>query len=356
MGRWLRFCAIGLACAAAVLPTPASAVERWFSRGWYAAVQPRLTAFSNLLPFALFDLLCAIALVALVAWWWRGLRRVPRPGRWSAVRGLTLDTLAAAAIIYLWFLAAWGLNYRREKLETRLDFDAGRVTRDSLVELATEAARNATAVREERSGTLDDPVPRLEAAFARTLSTLSIAPTRTARPKWTVLTALWKRTGVDGMTDPFFLESLVRTDLLPFEQPFVVAHEWSHLAGFADESEASFIAYLTCLQGDADARYSGWLLLYSEVFRALNDIDRATVRQSLGPGPRADLRALAEKSLREINPATAKAGSAVYDRFLKANRLESGLRSYAEVTRLLAGTKMIQPGVPRLRNSSAQGE
>ena len=53
------------------------------------------------------------------------------------------------------------------------------------------------------------------------------------------------------MTDPFFLEVIVNPDVLPIERPFVVAHEWAHLAGYADESEANFVAWLTCAHGDA---------------------------------------------------------------------------------------------------------
>jgi hypothetical protein len=38
------------------------------------------------------------------------------------------------------------------------------------------------------------------------------------------------------MTDPSSPRHSVQRELLPFERPFVIAHEWSHLAGFADES------------------------------------------------------------------------------------------------------------------------
>jgi hypothetical protein len=164
-----------------------------------------------------------------------------------------------------------------------------------------------------------------------------------------VFTLLWRRQGVDGMTDPFFLETLVRSDLLPFEDPMVLAHEWGHLAGFADESEASFIAYVTCLNGGADARYSAWLSMYAQIASELARTDREAVQQRLGPGPAGDLRALAEKTRRETSRAAREVGTAVYDRFLKANRLESGVRSYDEVTRLLVGTRMMSPGVPALR-------
>jgi hypothetical protein len=33
------------------------------------------------------------------------------------------------------------------------------------------------------------------------------------------------------MTDPFLLETLLASNLLPFEVPAVIAHEWGHLAG-----------------------------------------------------------------------------------------------------------------------------
>ena len=59
------------------------------------------------------------------------------------------------------------------------------------------------------------------------------------------------------------MRSRARTssDLLEVERPFVIAHEWGHLAGYADESEANYIAWLTCMRGDEGAQYSAWLAL-----------------------------------------------------------------------------------------------
>ena len=70
------------------------------------------------------------------------------------------------------------------------------------------------------------------------------------------------------MTDPFFLETLVAGDILPFERAFVVAHEWSHLAGIADEGEANYTAWRSCVTGSTADAYSGWLFLYGELSRA----------------------------------------------------------------------------------------
>ena len=113
-----------------------------------------------------------------------------------------------------------------------------------------------------------------------------------ARPKHTLLDWYFRRAGVDGMTDPFFLETLIAGGILPFERPFVVAHEWSHLAGIADEGEANFTAWLSCAGGSPPNAYSGWLFLYSELARAVNRSDRAALSAALEAGPRADLRAI----------------------------------------------------------------
>ena len=48
-----------------------------------------------------------------------------------------------------------------------------------------------------------------------------------------------------------------------------MAHEWGHLAGFADEGDANFVGWLTCLRGSVANQYSGWLFLYGELSRVL---------------------------------------------------------------------------------------
>jgi hypothetical protein len=160
------------------------------------------------------------------------------------------------------------------------------------------------------------------------------------RPKRTLLDWYLRRAGVDGMTDPFFLETLVATDVLPFERPYVTAHEWTHLAGIAHEGEANFFAWLACMRGPVSAQYSGWLATYGELARAVSPRDRAALSASLAAGPRADLQAVRERFLREVNPRVATAGWRVYDSYLKANRVESGAASYDEVVRLIVGMRV----------------
>jgi hypothetical protein len=166
-----------------------------------------------------------------------------------------------------------------------------------------------------------------------------------AEPKRSLLNLYFQRTAVDGMVDPFFLEVLVNDGVLPFERPFIVAHEWGHLAGRADESEASFLGWLTCLHGPLPARYSAWISLYGAIVAGLPRDTQSAVTAALSDGPRNDLIALRDRIARQSTPRMRRASQAAYDRFLKANRLRDGVASYGLVVMLMLGTDVEVPGL-----------
>jgi hypothetical protein len=356
---WLKLATILAAIWAAAGPLPSDLVERVYAQSFYPRLQPRLTTFSNMTIVPLLDVGAIALLAGLAIRWFVGVRHAGRD-RTRVVRTiglLVIDTAAVAAIVYLWFAVAWGMNYRRPPLRNTLDFQEERVTRDALRELAmrTIAELNAlypAAWRETWPGLREMPA-FLRPGFTRAQHQLGIGwEVMPALPKRSLLNVYFTRAAVDGMTNPFFLETLVNQSLLPFERPFVVAHEWAHLAGYADESEANFMAWLTCMQGDARTRYSAWLSLYGTVLSAVPGMERTEIVMSLQTGPRRDLRATVERVERQSSPAARRAGEAVYDRFLKANRVEAGIASYGEVLRLLLGTRFTDEGAPVLRGRS----
>jgi hypothetical protein len=182
---------------------------------------------------------------------------------------------------------------------------------------------------------------KLATGFARALHEIGIRwDVVPGRPKRTILDSYFRSAGVDGMTDPFFLETLVAGNVLPFERAFVVAHEWSHLAGIADEGEANFAAWRSCVGGSTANAYSGWLFLFAELARAVPQKEREALSASLGTGPRADLRAIRDRYVRDVNRRISDAGWRIYDSYLKANRVEAGTASYDEVVRLVLGLRV----------------
>jgi hypothetical protein len=165
-------------------------------------------------------------------------------------------------------------------------------------------------------------------------------------PKRSALTFYFERAGVSGMTNPFALEVIVDRSQLPFERPFVAAHEWAHLAGYAREEEANFIGWLVCLQGPPGAEYSGYLALLLSLLGELPPAERRSVVTAIAPGPRHDIQAIQERSAR-VWVWLQRPAWWVYDRYLRANRVEMGIRSYGAALSLMVGTRFGSGWVPQ---------
>lgn len=339
-----------MAGAAALLPIPPGFVERAYSSGAYLWWQPWVTSASNRVPFALFDLLVGGVLAAWVAA--ALVDRIRRRLSWArAGARLVLRTAVWTAALYVAFLGMWGLNYRRVPLADKLQFERGAVSSDSARKLAATAVSQLNALhnRAHAEGWAADAQmrERLEDVFARTERALGASRLALpGRPKRSLFDIYFRRAGVSGMTDPYLLETLVAGNLLPFERPFVLLHEWSHLAGYADESEANFIGWVACLQGPESLQYSAWISLYGEIVSSVPRADRAAIVARLEPGPRADLRAVAERLARDVSPAVSTAGWHVYDRYLKANRVKEGAASYGAVVQLMLGVRFGPGWIP----------
>lgn len=329
------------ALAAALVPLDAARVERWYSTGLYPRIQGVITPVTNRVPLALLDISVALCLMcgAFVL-----SRRIKSLGGRRAFIRTAGSLLSAAAILYLLFLFVWGLNYRRLPLERKLDYEGSRVTRTAAVVLANTAATSVNDGFAAAHARRWD-VGALERSFGDVQRSLGAARGAVPGvPKRSLLLLYFRRAAIDGMTNPFFLEIIVNTDLLDIERPFVIAHEWAHLAGYADESEANFVAWLTCLRGDALAQYSGWLAAYEHAVRALPRDSRSGL-MPLGPGPRGDLRAMAARYERS-SPVVREAAQEVYDGYLRANRVEEGIGSYDAVLRLMLGTRFGPDWIP----------
>jgi Protein of unknown function (DUF3810) len=342
-----------LAIALALATIPASFVERVYARGWYPALQPFLTSFSSLIPIAVFDLL----LVALAALAVARAYRVARAGRGERFRQLAIalvDLVATASILYLLFLGLWGLNYRRVPLDAQLDFAKGRVTEAAVEALAARSVREinrlyASAHGDPAAASLQSIRVRLAPAFAQAQRDFGIGTlARPARPKTPLISPFFRWATVDGMVNPFGLEVLINPDVLPIERPFVVAHEWGHIAGWAREGEAGYIGWLTCMRGDDAARYSAWLSLYLHLRGDVSPSVRERLDRGLAAGPLRDFSDIRER-LERGRPTIQRVSWRAYDTFLKANRVDQGIRSYDEIVSLVVGVATDADGKPRRR-------
>jgi hypothetical protein len=335
----LRVVVIALAAAVAIVPLPSAAVEHWYSGRVYPAIQGVVTPLSNRAGFALLDVAAGLLVTAAGLGFWR---RVRRQGFLRSLAPALFAAATAAAVVYLAFAAIWGLNYRRVPLEMKIRYDTSRVTRAGAVALGERAAAlvNAGYADSRR----DSATGSLEAAFERAQATLGQRHRAVPGiPKRSLLGLYFRAAAIDGMIDPIFLEVILTPDALRFERPFILAHEWAHLAGYADESEANFVAWLTCAHASGVESYSGWLAVFEHVVGAVPEADGKRLMAKLEAGPRADLAASAQRYARS-SPVVRAAARDAYDTYLRANRVEEGIESYSQVLRLMLGAGIAEGG------------
>jgi Zn-dependent protease with chaperone function len=335
----LQAAVILLAVGVFVIPLPPAQVEQYYARGFYPSLQATLTAWSNTSRVSLFDVLVGVLAIALLVAWGRWLRRAWRTRTLRPVWRGGITTLVVASTLYLWFAAAWGLNYARAPLEDAIGYDNHRVTPAALRSLAQRTTAEVNRLHAAAHATGFPEVGEVPVPLVRALHDVERrlgrpVPTTPGRPKRTLLAPFFRASGVDGMHAPFLLETLVNPALTPPERPAVLAHEWAHLAGYAPEADASFVGLLSALRADAPSQYSAWLSLFDLAVSQLPAGDQRVAVAELGPGPTTDRRAIAAR-LDDRVDLVARASWDTYDQYLKSQGVQEGVASYSRVVELL---------------------
>jgi hypothetical protein len=290
----------------------------------------------------MFDLLVTMLATIVLVGWWRCLRHAWRRRSLGLVMRGVWRSVVFAAVMYLWFALAWGLNYARVPLDAAVGYDASRVTQASLRALAersvVEVNRTYAAAHSNGFPGIGEIPPELVTALHDVEHRLG-RPLRTVpgRPKQTLLAHFFRASGVDGMHAPFLLETLINPDLTPPERPAVLAHEWAHMAGYAPEADASFVGVLAALRADDGSRYSAWLTLFEHAVGQLPRSEQQHYVARLEPGPRADRIAIANRLQSRVD-VVARASWETYDQYLKAQGVDEGVESYSRVVQLLLGS------------------
>jgi hypothetical protein len=357
----LKAAVVALAAVAAWAPMPPRTIERWFSTGIYPPLQHVLTPISNTVPFAWLDILVTAGVAATLFALVRAIRRSWRTRRVTVLLRALVQAAVAAAAVYLVFLILWGFNYRRVPMSERLVLDRGSPDNEAVAELGLQAVARLNALHDDAHAAGWAGDVRDDGALRRAFEIVqhALSDGRTAVPgrlKRSAFGPYFRWTSVDGMINPFALEVIANPDLLPFERSFVAAHEWSHLAGYANEAEANFVGWLTCIRADVPAQYSGWLYLFWQVNGEVRAADRARLADALAEGPRRDINAIVTRLREGQLPALRTASWLVYDQYLKANRVEEGIRSYGEVVTLILRARFDEEWVPVRRDAAAHSQ
>ncbi len=302
----------------------------------YPAISGSLSLISSVAPISFQDLAITAIIASAIIAMALCLRK-----RYNWKRCVRYE-LTILLWTYVWFYISWCNNYSRSSIFAR--------TSTQMTEYNDSAFRSfihtfAEEINDAWTADILADRQRLEAevkAFYSAIpSTYGLSsPQSYQHPKVMTFSRFYSAVGVQGFMAPLFSESFINADVLPFDYPFVYAHEYSHLLGISSEAEANWWAYHACVSSqDAAIRYSGYKGIVSHVIRNarnfLPESDYNDWMSTLRPEVMSDLMHTQEHWAALHSPILNDLQDTIYDLFLKSNKVSSGKKNYSEVIQIL---------------------
>jgi len=253
----------------------------------------------------------------------------------------SVDLCALTAGIYFSYLTVWGFNYLREPFAAALNQESPEHLQladyeqlaNDMIFLANKLCTSDPCPA-DGADDLRESDKAVDRSLGRVMDMARIprihSPPRT---KFLFPGGFPDVLGISGFFSPLFMEPHVNSGLTAWEFPFVIAHEKAHLAGFASEADAGFIAYLTCLTSASDTlRYSAALNILLALRQYFPEEQwRELLRAKLSQTVKNDMNARG-KRIRHNHEKYAlfiRFSRKVNDTYLKLNSRKLGIRSYA---------------------------
>lgn len=309
-----------------------------YTRHVYPVVANMLSPLSSLIPFAVDDVFIALSVV-----WVVGYPLVSILFRKRRAKPTLLRVGEYLLWVYVWFYAAWGLNYAQPDIFARLHM---RPVEADTATFRTFAERYADSLNATYAPPTAEAVRRVapRATYEGYARLRHMGINRPVRPQVRAKTMVFSRlssmAGVTGSMGPFFCEMTINADVRPHAYPATYAHEYAHLLGVANEGEANFYSFVVCTQSaDRAVRFSGYYLILFHMLHNVRDLLGKNAYQAYLRRLRPEVVSLARSDQRywlaRRSPLIDTAQTILFDLYLRGNRVAGGTRSYSGVVAII---------------------
>ena len=234
-----------------------------------------------------------------------------------------LNLVAFSSILYFLFYFLWGLNYFKPSLVDKLNIKSEyefNVLDETINRVIFEINKESSFISEDINKS----------------DIFNLINTTASNIKKSIIPDIFLYQKVSGHYIPFTSEAIFVDKIPLVDMPIVILHEQAHQSGYANEGEASFIAFSKAINDkEPYIRYSGY---FYALINLLNEISKKN-------SDKLDdyIRKLDEKVISDINKVQNfwskysdsfldKAQNYIYDIFLKSNNQEAGIMTYGEVS------------------------
>ena len=311
-------------------------IEKYYSRGIYPVISGFFRRLLGWIPFSVGDILYGVLILIILRWIWLLIETHLSPFREHLYK-----LGAFLSVMFFIFHFFWGFNYYRLALNNRLGIESLEYTPEQLLSTTKKHIKKINAIHQKivKNDSLAIEVPYKRRKMYKMASLeykqLFVDGTdfhfKRKSIKSSLLSTPLTYMGFSGYLNPFTGESQVNKKIPKTGFPATTCHEMAHQLGYASESEANYIGYLTCVtSNDPYFQYSGELLAVNHLLFSLSQYDKELYQETL-KGLHYGI--LKDKQVTHdfwdsyhnpLEPFFKK----FYDAFLKANRQKEGIESY----------------------------
>lgn len=318
----------------------------------YPVVAHTLAPLSSLVPFAVGDVFIALSIAGVVACPIVALCSK----RWR-LRAVLLRVGEYLLWVYVWFYAAWGLNYAQPSIYRRLHMRPAEADTAAFRAFAERYADslNATYTRAPAPVILRHTPTAVREGYGRLRNMGVNRPLGPGvRVKTMVFSRLSSMAGITGSMGPFFCEFTLNADVLPHAYPATYAHEYAHLLGIANEGEANFYSYVVCTRATNRAvRFSGYYQILFHVLHGVRTLLGEQAYQGYLQRLRPEVVGLARADQRywlaRRSPLIDDVQTTLFDLYLRGNHVAGGTKSYQGVIAIIMAWEKTGTGKNKFR-------
>lgn len=329
-------------------------VERWYSRGFFQGIRLGFDWSLGQLPFPGFYLFW----IGVLVYWIILYRRRPvlqtiaqRLGYWF------VQFLGFSGLLVGLFFWLWAFNYSRVPLATQLNLDLQPLDSTIIWQTLRRETQTLDSLRKVLVGKDTNALNDQRFWPAQTEDTIRIAVEKwmedahfpvqgRVRGRFIYPEGTLFKFGASGIYWPFIGEGNLEAGMHSLRKLPAMAHEMSHGYGFTDEGVCNFIAYAACADHPNPyiaycARLDYWDTLAGACLESDPVQYEIQFRGGIPKSIVADQHAIRaqHRKFKELAPAMRYQ---VYDSYLKAQGIQSGMLNYDEVLMLVEAWRKLR--------------
>ena len=336
--KWIGICIL-LILGLQILQSNSNWVESAYSRGFYPIYVYIPRFLFGWLPFSIGDLIYALVFILLG---WNLLKTILLlfKKQFSQSGRQFLRFICLLLSFYIFFYAAWALNYYRIPISKQLDINVDTIILEGHLSVLEAHISKANALREQINIS-DQDREKADQQIQELMKQDHTFPMLTksqVKIKTPLIGPMASYFGVSGYFNPFSNEAHINAEMPKTSYPFTVAHELSHQMGIGFEDECNFIAFVK-LKDHSDPwyQYAAYYESVTYLLRTLYLVDRSkfeVFKEKLSPKVKADIKQDQDYWMRYTGWISDVSGL-FYNQYLKHNNQIEGMARYGMVSRLI---------------------